>query len=61
MPSPGFYLHTDGCTHELARLKTGWQMRRRSTVSGLWGEWYELKEPDLNKLFGFGQLTKLEK
>ena len=59
-PSPGSYRHTDGCTHELARLKTGWQMRRLSTVSGQWGDWYPIDEAAVKRLLGFGQLTKLD-
>jgi hypothetical protein len=59
MATPGRYLHADGCTHEIGKVKTAWQMRRLSTVSGQWGEWYSITEEAINRLLGFGQLTKL--
>lgn len=58
-PTPGQYAHTDGCTHELGKVKATWQMRRLSTVSGQWGDWYPMTEDAVNRLLGFGQLTKL--
>lgn len=60
-PLPGTYLHTDGCQHELQKVKAGWQMRRLSTVTGEWGEAYSITEDAINRLLGFGQLTRLEK
>lgn len=60
-PLPGHYLHTDGCQHELAKGKAAWQMRRLSTVTGEWGDFYSITEEAFTRLLGFGQLTRLEK
>jgi hypothetical protein len=56
-PLPGPYRHLDGCDHELQRTKSGWQMRRRSCITGTWSDYYPLAERDLTRLLTFGNLT----
>jgi hypothetical protein len=56
---PGLYLHTDGCQHEIDRVKAGWRMRRHSCLTGCWSDYYPITESDLNRLLTFGNLTPI--
>lgn len=59
-PLPGHYQHADGCLHELVRHKAAWSMRRRSTVTGEWGEPYPITEDAFKRLLAFGLLARLQ-